>query len=76
MVVFVCSEDLSPVTNVLVEGIGDQLIGDEEGDGVSVWCSSGFVVDECYSVNDGEDVCLSVEFILSDVNGNDKMWSF
>ena len=75
MVVFVCSEDLSPVTNVLVEGIGDQLIGDEEGDRVSVWCSGGFLVDECQSLNNGEDVSLSVKLILSDVNGNDKMWS-
>ena len=42
-----CNEDLSPVTNVLVEGLRDRLIGDEEGDGVSVWCGGGFVVDEC-----------------------------
>ena len=47
MVVLVCSEDLSPVANVLVERIRHKLIGDEEGDGVSVWCSGGFVVDEC-----------------------------
>ena len=36
-VVFVCTEDISPVANVLVEGVGDKLIGDEEGTRICVW---------------------------------------
>ena len=76
MVVLVCSEDLGPMANALVEGLCGRLIGDEEGDGESVWCGGGSVIDKGESMYDGENVRLKVEVVLRGMNGNNKMGSF
>ena len=62
-----------PLANALVNGIGDGLVGKEKCDVVVLLGYSDDVVDNSESVDDGEEVSLDLEVVLSDVNGNDEM---
>ena len=61
------------MANALVNGIGDSLVGEEKCN-VEVLLGYGDdVVDDSESVDDGEEVCLDLEVVLSNVDGDDEM---
>ena len=61
------------MANALVNGIGDSLVGEEKCNVVVLLGYGDDVVDDSESVDDGEEVCLDLEVVLSNVDGDDEM---
>ena len=57
----------------LIEGVGDCLVWEEKGDVKVLGGGCDDAVQEGESVDDGKEVCLDLEVILSDVDGDDKV---
>ena len=63
------------MANSVVEGVGDGLVREEEGD-IEVLLGYGAeAVDNGKGVDDGKDVCLNLEVVLSNMDGDDKVRS-
>ena len=59
----------------MVEGIRGSLVGEEKSD-VEVLLGYGTdAVDKSEGVDDGKEVCLNLEVVLSDVDRDDQMRS-
>ena len=59
----------------MVKRFRDSLVGEKKGDVEVLLGDVANAVDYGEGVDNGKEMCLNLEVVLSYVNGDDKMWS-
>ena len=68
-------EGFCPLANAVVEGVRGGLVREKKGD-VEVWLGNvANAGDYGEGVDNGKEMCLNLEVVLSYVDGDDKMRS-